>query len=303
MEAINQEVFAYVRKMGYVEELLASVHRAFYVHVAKHNELLEREVNKRTEELSRAYEELKNDFVDKFIQHLTKRVKKAIKSIEKREGIYELPTIEEKYEFLDKYPNLRKLILDFYLLHLNPMKKSSSETNKFIVFGLNQSMAFRRISYHRVKSFAELLGKEDGIKLYTKILTKYIEYMTQKFPQKDDISVSKYCENAIKGWCSIGMADFVSCVLAEHKIHFRFDSCFAHEALKDFNDPDIAYYASCYGADLPAFNEGRIINVRRTQTLHHADFCDEFYWDTREFDEPPEQPSLEFTKNMNQKTK
>ena len=65
MEAINREVFAYVRKMGDVEELLAHIHRAFYVHMARYNELLESEVNKRTEELSRANEELKNEIAER----------------------------------------------------------------------------------------------------------------------------------------------------------------------------------------------------------------------------------------------
>ena len=208
-----------------------------------------------------------------------------------------LPTIDEKYEFLDKYPKLRKLIREFLLAHMNPMKKSPNDLEKFIMHGYNHSMAFRRLSYHRVKPFAEMLGKEEGIKLYTKILTSYIEEMTKKYPQKEDITVTKFQENAIKNWCSYGMADFTCCVLDEHMIVFRFDSCFAHEVLKDYNDPDIAYYASCYGADLPAFNNGRIIKLRRTQTLHHDDFCDELYWDSR-VHKDPKHPSIDFIKNM-----
>jgi signal transduction histidine kinase len=81
MEAINQEVFAYVSKMGDVEELLASVHRAFYVHIARHNELLEREVNKRTEELSRANEELKNEIAER------QRVEEELRQAQKMEAI------------------------------------------------------------------------------------------------------------------------------------------------------------------------------------------------------------------------
>ncbi|NHK30035.1 MAG: hypothetical protein FK730_01700 [Asgard group archaeon] len=241
--------------------------------------------------------EFKPDFVEEYIQHLKKRIKNAIDAIEKKEGFYDFPADEEKYEFLDKYPDLRELTREFFLLHMNPLKKSSKDPKKFIVFGLNESKAFRRISYLRVKSFAEMLGKDEGIKLYTKILSRMIEELSKKYPQKSDITISESRENAHKSWCAIGMADFTYCILDEHLAVYRFDSCFAHEALKDFNDPDIAYYASCYGADLPAFNNGRIIKLRRTQTLHHDDFCDELYWDSR-VHKNPKHPSIDFIKNM-----
>lgn len=241
----------------------------------------------------------KPEFVEGYIQHLVKRVKNAIDSIEKKNGYYDFE-IKESFEFLDKYPDLRKLIQKFLLAHVNPMKKSPNNPEKYLAYGYNHSMAFRRISYHRVKTFAELLGKEEGIKLYTKILTQMIEEASKKHPEKDDITNKKYCEKAIKSWCDYGMADFASCELDEHMTVFRFDSCFAHEVLKDFNDPDIAYYASCYGADLPAFNEGRIIKVRRSQTLYHADFCDELYWDAR-VHKDPKMPSLEFTSKIGKK--
>lgn len=245
--------------------------------------------------------EFKPEFVEDYIQHLVKRIKNAIDSIEKKNGYYDFE-IKESFEFLDKYPDLRKLIQKFLLAHVNPMKKSPKDSKKYLAYGFNHSMAFRRISYHRVKSFAELLGKEEGVKLYTEILTRMIEEANKKHPEKDDITNKKYCERAIKSWCEYGMADFASCELDEHMTVFRFDSCFAHEVLKDFNDPDIAYYASCYGADLPVFNEGRIIKVRRAQTLHHADFCDELYWDARVHDNP-EQPSPEFTKKIGRENK
>ena len=131
--------------------------------------------------------EFKPDFVEKYIQHLTKRIKKAIESIEKKDGYYDF-TIVEKFEFLDKYPELRSLTQEFLLAHVNPMKKSPKDPEKYLAYGYNHSMAFRRISYHRVKSFAELLGKDEGVKLYTKILTRMIEVASKKQPEQSDIS-------------------------------------------------------------------------------------------------------------------
>ena len=58
MTAINEEAFAYVKKMGNIEELLAHVHRAFHAHLAIYSDKLEREVNKQTAELALANKKL-----------------------------------------------------------------------------------------------------------------------------------------------------------------------------------------------------------------------------------------------------
>ena len=244
--------------------------------------------------------ELKPEFVEKYIQHLKSRLKKAIESIEKREGMYDFPDLEEKFDFLDNYQELMKLTKEFTLKHLNPIRTKEEDSSVHLVLGFNRAMAFERISYHRVKTFAELLGKKEGIELYTKILTKIVDDLKQKNPQKEDITIAKSREKSIDAWCKIGLCDFTYCVLDEHKTIYRFDSCFTHEVLKDFNDPDIAYYASCFQGDLPTRNDGLIIRMRRTQTLHHGDFCDELYWDSR-IHKDPEQPSLEFTRKLDRK--
>jgi len=244
--------------------------------------------------------EFKSEFVEEYIQHLKNRIKKAIQSIEKKEGMYDFLDLEEKFDFLDNYQELKKLTKEFTLKHLNPIKTKEEDPSIYLVLGFNRAIAFERLSYHRVKSFVELLGKEDGIKLYTKILTQIQKDMKKGYQESDDVSITKNRENSIESWCKIGLCDFTYGVLDEHMDIYRFDKCFTHEVLKDFNDPDIAYYASCYQGDLPTRNDGLIICMRRTQTLHHGDFCDELYWDSR-IHKDPEQPSLEFTRKLGRK--
>ena len=241
--------------------------------------------------------EFKPELVDDYVHHLIKRLRKAIDSIEKNDGFYDFPDGNQEFENLDKFPKLKNLTREFLLVHLNPLMKSQNSSEKYIVYGLNRAKAGERISYHRVKSFAEMLGKEAGIELYTKILTEIVKDMQKKNPQKSDCTVTKSREGAVKWWCETGLADFTYCVIDEHMDIYRFDKCFTYEALKDFNDPDIAYIASCYIGDIPTFNDGRIIHMRRTQTLHHGDFCDELYWDSRVHDNP-KQPTLDFTRNL-----
>ncbi|HSG30771.1 MAG TPA: response regulator [Thermodesulfobacteriota bacterium] len=65
MEAVNKEAFAYITKMGNVEELLSHVHRAFHDHLTRYNEQLAREVSSRTAELQRSNMELKYEITER----------------------------------------------------------------------------------------------------------------------------------------------------------------------------------------------------------------------------------------------
>jgi len=65
IEAVNNEAFAYITKMGNVQELLAHVHRAFHSHLTKYNEELAREVSKRTSQLQRSNMELKYEISER----------------------------------------------------------------------------------------------------------------------------------------------------------------------------------------------------------------------------------------------
>ncbi len=76
MAALNEEAFAYVRKMGDIEELLVHVHRAFHTHLASYSEILEKDVEKRTEALLKANKELKNEIAER------KRVEAALRESE-----------------------------------------------------------------------------------------------------------------------------------------------------------------------------------------------------------------------------
>ena len=69
MEAVNREAFAYIQKMGDIEELLTHVHRAFHAHLVGYSEVLEREVNKRTAELSVANAALQQEIEERNIMN------------------------------------------------------------------------------------------------------------------------------------------------------------------------------------------------------------------------------------------
>lgn len=65
MDAVNQEAFAYVQKMGDVEELLGHIHRAFHAHLTGYSARLEEEVETRTRELVAANESLRQEIAER----------------------------------------------------------------------------------------------------------------------------------------------------------------------------------------------------------------------------------------------
>jgi PAS domain S-box-containing protein len=63
--AVNQEAFAFVKKMGDVRDLLSHVHRAFHAHLENYSKTLESEVTKRTNELVKANTKLKKEIIER----------------------------------------------------------------------------------------------------------------------------------------------------------------------------------------------------------------------------------------------
>jgi PAS domain S-box-containing protein len=76
--AVNQEAFAFVKKMGDVRDLLSHVHRAFHAHLETYSKSLESEVDKRTNELVKANKKLKREINER------KEAQKALEESEKK---------------------------------------------------------------------------------------------------------------------------------------------------------------------------------------------------------------------------
>lgn len=84
VQAVNDEAFAFVRKMGNVEELLAHVHRAIHTHLAHYSRKLEQEVRERTKELSG-----KNDELRRKVNERNQALEALRKSEEKYRRLFE----------------------------------------------------------------------------------------------------------------------------------------------------------------------------------------------------------------------
>jgi hypothetical protein len=266
-----------------------------------------RRLFERVDSILRYLGELEPKITAKYIQTLTKRLMDVVKDFRIDTGLLDHEEITRDLNHLNAHPSLKDAILLYVSKHLGLTEALPSGSKEIGIRIWNIIMAGERLSYHTVKTLADILEHEKAISLWKRIVGKRLEAEQVRMEEEQREREEKGEEiprrpelrkNAIKNWSAIGLGDFIEGVFDENSEVFRFDRCIIHEVLKDLEDPDWAYLATCYAGDAPEFNhESRTHFMRRTQTLHHAPFCDEFRWDTR-FLKDPEQPSLEFTQNL-----
>jgi hypothetical protein len=256
-------------------------------------------VYKITEDFIKHALELQPEIESKYIHALTKRLADDVGDIEINLPFLNVEEASKDLTTLLKYEELRKLITLFVTKYWDLPENTDIKDGKVDIYNLGYTKSYIRLSYNRVKSFVDILGDEKGIELYKAILYKIVDDEVKNADYKRKTQ-KESGEKAIKGWTETGLGNLIACFFDDYKVLFRFDKCVIHEALKDYNDPDHAYIASCYRGDVQGGHTGKFWMMRRTQTLHHADFCDEMYW----YDDvhpDAEQPSLEFTKNLGKK--
>ncbi len=261
-----------------------------------------REAIKRTDDIIKHIVKLRNGLAPDYVEALIKRLLREVKGYSIDTNSVKLKKIEKDLTQLKQGNLLTNLVIRYMAMKLAIPKDSKIQSKKAEFTNLNRALALEGMNYYRVKAFEDILGKEEGIKLYTDILKLIVKEMKSKEEINEKDTVKSRCERAVKWWCKTGVGDFTFKLYDENKVIYRFDTCVTHEVLKHHNDPDIAYIASCFIGDIAEWNEGQYIHLRRTQTLHHADFCDELYWDTRVHNNP-EQPSLEFIRKIGEEKK
>ncbi|MGY5872960.1 MAG: hypothetical protein RTV72_11985 [Candidatus Thorarchaeota archaeon] len=244
--------------------------------------------------------EIESDFIDAFQNRIS-----FVKDVQGSIDIDNISELIQNHENLKDNHELAILVTKYVFHHLKIHMELDDLDKEIEVTGFNYACENERIMYYMAKAGADVLGIDNGIEFWKKIvglrLTGYrMEYeklvKEGKLDGSKEITMIERSDRSIKQWSTIGLGNFTRKIMDDHKILYRFDKCVTHEVLKDLNDPEYAYISSCYMGDAPEHNFGHHY-LRRTQTLHHGAFCDELYWDPR-VHEDPEQPSLEFTKNL-----
>lgn len=248
------------------------------------------------------FKRIKPEDLNIYVTDLNEKFDEIVSDYEFNINAFNWETIREDLTILHNFPELEKLVFLYICKTISLPEDYKTELGEIETVYFDLRKTGERISYYLVRSLIDTYGKEEGTEIFKQIAPELIKEYRSKIQSEEpadpkSVTILDSNKKSIESWCKVGLADFTSCILDDYKVVYRFDSCLTPEALKDFNDPDIAYLSSCYLADIPEFNEGRTIHLRRTQTLHHAKFCDEFYWNNYVYPDA-EQPDLEFTEKM-----
>lgn len=265
------------------------------------NKLIKKRFEK-TDSVISYFKKLDQNRLDEYLLAFQKRLESEIGEFQYNIDLFNLDIITKDLKLLNKYPELEKAIIHFIckLLEIPEGLETTKSEIELLYFNIRKAESY--LSYYRVKAIEDILGKAEGTKLYKQI----VEYLIKEMKEQDSrekpedpmkITRIESREFVLKQYSKFGVANFTLGIYDDYKEIYRFDKCIVHEVLKVLNDPDIAYLSSCYLRDSPSNNEGYTIHMRRTQTLHHRDFCDELYWNN--FVHPNvQQPSLEFSKML-----
>jgi hypothetical protein len=261
----------------------------------------------RTDQIIKHLREIRPEIVPKYLLALKRRLTDVVKDFSIVTSSFDLKEMTKNLTVLKDHQDLQNQILQVTAKHLELPTGFQPGSETIEITSLSRVKSLEKLAYHRVKACAEVLGDEQGIQLWKEVTGRLIEddrleyeravqEMTKqgkKFPSSAEMK-----ERNIQYWTKIGLADFTVATLDADMTLYRFDRCLTHEALKDLDDPDFAYLCSCYIGDAEGYNfKSRFQYLRRTQTLHHGDFCDELYWNPLVYTDP-EQPSLEFTRKL-----
>ncbi|MCG3227592.1 MAG: hypothetical protein H7645_11800 [Candidatus Heimdallarchaeota archaeon] len=256
----------------------------------------------KTDSVIKYFKELKANKLDEYLSTFQNRLKSELEEFQYNINLFNLDEIEKNLNILNNYPKIKETILNFICKKLDLPKDLDTIDKKINLLYFNIRKAEGHLSYCRVKAIEDLLGKEECSQIYKQIvefLINEIKEQESRDQPEDPKKVTRIDSRkfVLDQYKKLGVGNFTLGIYDDYKEIYRFDKCIVHEVLKDFNDPDVAYLSSCYLRDSPSNNEGYIIYMRKTQTLHHYEFCDEFYWNNYVHLDA-EQPSLEFTRSM-----
>lgn len=246
----------------------------------------------RTDDVLMYLSEIRPGAVEGYVEKLNDRLQDAVGD-SVGSPVFDVGDMLDDRPHIRGHPDLMESIIRLTCMHLGVQEDDIPDEVE--VTSLIYTKGFRRLGYHRVKALIELLGEDEGVPLYKEIVSRKL--ISNRATLDDKTTALETMPQAVKNWTDIGLADFTLAVLDDHRVLYRFDSCLVPASLEDFNDPDIAYLSSCYTGDNPEFNPGRKRYMRRTQTLHHAPFCDEFYWDVEVYPDQ-KQPELKLTEKL-----
>ena len=159
----------------------------------------------------------------------------------------QLKEILAKYEHLKDNRKLALSVLNYYLQLLDFPEETDWLNEKVKPTDRNYLQSFLRARYYNVSFLAEVLGKEEAVKLYKIYRTLYAIEANPEYKDKMK-DVDHFSEENFKG---VREEKYPGAVVVlgtpkNGKMYYRKDTCFWARAIEDLPDSDFRYLAACY---------------------------------------------------------
>ncbi|MFQ5979162.1 MAG: L-2-amino-thiazoline-4-carboxylic acid hydrolase [Candidatus Heimdallarchaeota archaeon] len=190
----------------------------------------------------------------------------------------EIEELGRKYDHLLDQPEIITLILNYGFWLLNLPKDAAWESQKVEISEKNYLGTYLLGYYQLVLVLAEIMGKEEAIKL----LKDHIDQFYHNHPRIPKVpDLERLREMHIEGAQDGGEIRIISDV-HDGKLVIRKDSCLWAEIMKDLNDPELAYIVACYGDFKNCSERNQNFVLTRNYTIVEGfPYCDEVIHDTR----------------------
>lgn len=234
---------------------------------------------RRLDYVLRYLSQLKPKRVNDYVFALEKRLLENIKDFHINHSILAIDDALKDCEFLNRYSDLRELMIQFVFNELNlpaDYQPISEEVEVSLMNWLRASNVFR---YHRVKAIVDIMDRKEGISLWKDMVYR----ATQDSLKSSDEECHPPIKEITEGWLKegeTGESNFELTVVSfdDHKVALRFDRCPVYDSVKHLEDREIAYLSYCW-TGYPEQELNKKARRKKTpQTLYQSNYCVEFYW-------------------------
>jgi len=261
------------------------------------------DVNKVTESTLLALDRLlvylaehKADVLDDFITGLTSKYRSEVPNGFDNFTSFKLSNIKASLKMLTDIPGLTEACTDLCLTLLSVPEGYAWKPQELELLQIDDVSARLIPRYYQAKLLTELMAREEAIIL----LKNFYDFSvaTYRTVERHESITSLYEDEVKRGAEREGFI-WISALLNEGKFAGRTDICLVNEALKGFNDPELAYVIACHADFVVIQKMNKNFLLTRSSTLMDGPFCESCVHDTRVVSKI-EHPPREFFEKLDQ---
>ncbi len=241
----------------------------------------------------------KPEIITKYVNNLVKKYQGLVE-----DNLFEKPSekikkILVKYIYLNQYPDLIKVSLNYFIHLLQAKEKDVLDMPEVKISRKALIQAWIYHSYYFLQALTETIDREEAVKLFKHYITNY--YLEHPPTSRGEfVSLEKRLEDRTSGDTTSSEWVLVHTMLEDGKYAFKNKNCpTLADTMVDLTDVELKYLVACYG-DYQKFrgttNENIILTMEHT-IIQGDSYCSRVLHDTR-VDYDLRHPPKEFWDNF-----